>query len=75
MGDASDAKLVDKNNRDGTQPMQMQGSFPAQPNAMPMQAAMGPQGGTSQNAMAAGQQNPSGMSSGPQEWEWLTMSL
>lgn len=41
-------------------------------NALSMQAPMGPQGGGS--APQPGQNLPSNMS-GPQEWEWLTMSL
>lgn len=55
----------------------------SQPNAMPMQAAMGPQGGgmppTSQPLQNIPEGLPAGMQpgsmSGPREWEWLTMSL
>jgi GATA-binding protein len=44
-------------------------------NTVSMQAPMGPQGGTiAQSAAQAGQGLPPG-TSGPQEWEWLTMSL
>lgn len=54
-------------------------SVPAGPNAMPMQAPMGPQGGTMQAHTAAQDDAPSdlqaNMMTGPQEWEWLTMSL
>lgn len=49
----------------------------AHPNAVSMQAPMGPQGGGSaagQSAAQSGQGMPPGMT-GPQEWEWLTMSL
>ena len=45
----------------------------AHPNAVSMQAPMGPQGGGSA-AGQTGQGMPAGMT-GPQEWEWLTMSL
>ena len=53
-------------------------------NAVPMQAPMGPQGGTGltgpqqqqqQLAMTGPNAIPAGMMTGPQEWEWLTMSL
>lgn len=62
----------------------------SQPNSMPMQAAMGPQGGTPGPAqgpqpqmMMMGPMDPNNlppgippdMMTGPQEWEWLTMSL
>jgi GATA-binding protein len=56
----------------------MQNLFGSQQNTMPMQAAMGPQGG-GMGPGNAGQQGPPGvppsMMTGPQEWEWLTMSL
>jgi len=51
--------------------------LPSQTNAVPMQAAMGPQGGTMARQPPHGA-NPAmqpGMMTGPQEWEWLTMSL
>lgn len=79
------------------QPLGSSGALSAsQANALPMQAQMGPQGGTpmpmSMSAAAGGQQMqpggggmmgghgpppgiPPGMMTGPQEWEWLTMSL
>ncbi|KAK5127701.1 hypothetical protein LTR08_004328 [Meristemomyces frigidus] len=51
-------------------------------NPMPMQAPMGPQGGTDMSGSSQQQQMmmgatgiPPGMMTGPQEWEWLTMSL
>ncbi|KAK3706361.1 Sodium- and chloride-dependent GABA transporter 1 [Vermiconidia calcicola] len=45
--------------------------LPNQPNTVPMQAPMGPQGGTDEQGKL-----PPGMAmTGPQEWEWLTMSL
>lgn len=55
----------------------------SQPNAMSMQAPMGPQGGTvpptSQPLQNIPEGLPAGMQpselSGPREWEWLTMSL
>ena len=56
-------------------------TLPSLPNAMPMQAAMGPQGGTVPGQITPTGSVPSGPSSavgrmtGPQEWEWLTMSL
>ncbi|KAK4550754.1 hypothetical protein LTR36_000333 [Oleoguttula mirabilis] len=64
-------------------------TLPLQPNLMPMQAAMGPQGGTpgptqgQHPQMMMGPLDPNdlppgippGMMTGPQEWEWLTMSL
>ena len=65
-------------------------TMPTNPNAMTMQAPMGPQGGTAQgppmgpagplmgpNAQHPGMPHgiPAGMMTGPQEWEWLTMSL
>lgn len=58
----------------------MRGPFDSQQNIVPMQAAMGPQGGGGgPHGGAAGQQGPPGvppsMMTGPQEWEWLTMSL
>lgn len=79
MGDADD--VAGKSTKDGPAGMQpMQGTFSAQQGNMGMQAAMGPQGGGAQSsAGATGQQAPSGvppgMNTGPQEWEWLTMSL
>jgi GATA-binding protein, other eukaryote len=64
-------------------------TLPSQPNAMPMQAAMVPQGGGPPEMAMDGQMPmiplgpngelpegiPPGMMTGPQEWEWLTMSL
>ena len=88
MADAEDAnaKASGKSNKDGTQmPQQAQlapSSLPSQPNYVAMQAPMGPQGGgqphphpmmNSQEGMPAGM--PQGVMTGPQEWEWLTMSL
>ncbi|OQO07030.1 hypothetical protein B0A48_07596 [Cryoendolithus antarcticus] len=81
MTDRNDAKSTDTGNKEsmgGLQPMQ--NTFLAQPNAMPMQAAMGPQGGTTmqggpQMQMMVPGQRPDGSVPGPAEWEWLTMSL
>lgn len=82
MGDADEMSIgasgFSRSRKEGQQRLQpMQSSFGAQQNAMPMQAAMGPQGGGGGHASAG--QVPSGvppsMMTGPQEWEWLTMSL
>jgi GATA-binding protein, other eukaryote len=56
------------------QPQAPVSALSSRPNAVSMQAPMGPQGGT-QNANKG---LPSGVSpemTSPQEWEWLTMSL
>lgn len=52
-------------------------TLPSQPNAVPMQAAMGPQGGgpPGHDGQSIPAGIPAGMMTGPQEWEWLTMSL
>lgn len=58
-------------------------SMPAKANAPPMHASMFPQGGGGQAAshLSPGSNNgpppgiPASMLTGPQEWEWLTMSL
>ena len=53
-------------------------TLPSQPNAISMQAPMEPQGGTTsrQSGTRTQQELPPGVSTGgPQEWEWLTMSL
>lgn len=56
-------------------------TLPSQPNAVSMQAPMYPQGGTAttqsikSRASTASTSPPGLSSSGPQEWEWLTMSL
>jgi GATA-binding protein len=83
MDDADDMSIgssgFSRSKRDGqprTQPMQ--NLFGSQQNNLTMQAAMVPQGGGMGHANA-GQQGPPGvppsMMTGPQEWEWLTMSL
>ena len=79
MGDVED--VAGQTPNEGVPGMQpVQSAFPTQHNNLPMQAAMGPQGGGMPGpAAAAGQQGPQGlpqgMMTGPQEWEWLTMSL
>lgn len=82
MGDAEDMSIgasgFSRARKEGQPRLQpMHSSFGAQQNTMPMQAAMGPQGGGGGHANAG--QVPSGvppsMMTGPQEWEWLTMSL
>jgi len=79
MGDAEE--IGGKSLNEEPSSMQpMQNTFVAQQSNLPMQAAMGPQGGGVPGPVAAaGQQAPSGvpqgMMTGPQEWEWLTMSL
>ena len=71
--------------KDSTHSQQMQqqmaGTMP-QPNTVSMQAPMGPQGGGAgqSHQMQTGSHGsppgiPPGMMTGPQEWEWLTMSL
>ena len=77
MGDADDMSLGGglRSRKDAQSKVPpMHGQFSSQQNTMPMQAAMGPQGGS-----ASGPQPPPGvppnMMTGPQEWEWLTMSL
>jgi GATA-binding protein len=83
MDDADDMSIgssgFSRSRRDTQQrPQPMQNLFGSQQNTMPMQAAMGPQGG-GMGPGNAGQQGPPGvppsMMTGPQEWEWLTMSL
>jgi GATA-binding protein len=83
MDDADDMSIgssgFSRSRREGHQrPQPMQNLFGSQQNTMPMQAAMGPQGG-GMGPGNAGQQGPPGvppsMMTGPQEWEWLTMSL
>jgi len=66
--------------RSQRQPQLAPSSLPMQPNAVSMQAPMGPQGGglprTSQPMQDIPEGLPVGMQmNGPQEWEWLTMSL
>ena len=79
MGDAED--VAGRSVKEGPPGIQsIQNTLVAQQSNLPMQAAMGPQGGGVPGpAAAAGQQAPSGvpqgMMTGPQEWEWLTMSL
>lgn len=79
MVDAED--VAGKSQKEGMPAMQpVPNTFPAQQGNMQMQATMGPQGGgVPGQAGAAGQQAPPGvppgMMTGPQEWEWLTMSL
>lgn len=78
MGDADDAKSQKEGVASGMQPMQ--NTFSAQQSNLQMQAAMGPQGGGAPGSVAAAGQPglpgvPQGMMTGPQEWEWLTMSL
>ena len=83
MDDADDMSIgssgFSRSRRDPQQrPQPMQNLFGSQQNNLPMQAPMVPQGGGIGNANA-GQQGPPGvppsMMTGPQEWEWLTMSL
>jgi len=83
MDDADDMSIgssgFSRSRRDGQQrPQPMQNLFGSQQNNLSMQAAMVPQGGGIGNA-SSGQQGPPGvppsMMTGPQEWEWLTMSL
>ena len=83
MGDADDMSIASsgfsRSRKDGQQRLQpMRSPFDSQQNIVPMQAAMGPQGGGGAHGNA-GQQGPPGvppsMMTGPQEWEWLTMSL
>lgn len=82
MGDADDMSASfggsSRSRKDPQTRLQpMQNSFGSQ-NTTPMQASMGPQGG-GPGSSGSGQQPPSGvppsMMTGPQEWEWLTMSL
>lgn len=82
MGDtdeASPAKSGGRTRRDLNSPQQQLAPnvLPSQSNTMPMQAVMGPQGGNMPgqppHAPPPGMQP--GMMTGPQEWEWLTMSL
>ncbi|KAK5129012.1 hypothetical protein LTR85_000345 [Meristemomyces frigidus] len=82
------AKVIKNNVVLAPQPFQPN-VMPMQPESMPMQAPMGPQGGTPgpmpgphpQMMMGPLDPNnlppgiPPGMMTGPQEWEWLTMSL
>lgn len=87
MGNADDTsgQATNKGKKDGVLQSQqyMQNTASAQPHAVSMQAPMGPQGGTQQGLqMGTGQQGvspggaiPQGLMTGPQEWEWLTMSL
>jgi GATA-binding protein len=77
MSDANEVRVMDTGKSIAAPTVQMQNAFPAQPNAMPMQAAMGPQGGTQITQQMGGQQQMqlSSGPAGPQEWEWLTMSL
>lgn len=54
-------------------------SMPSQPNAVSMQAPMGEQGGGASYMNSGSSRLPQGVpadvANGPQEWEWLTMSL
>jgi len=83
MDDADDMSIgssgFSRSRRDGQQrPQPAQNLFGSQQNNLSMQAAMVPQGGGIGNS-SSGQQGPPGvppsMMTGPQEWEWLTMSL
>ena len=81
MQDAEDGtKAIAPRRNDPTQsaqgPRLAPNLMPGQ-NALSMQAPMGPQGGTSttsQSTSPGGPAHPANMT-GPQEWEWLTMSL
>lgn len=60
----------------GQQPPFASGAVGPQPNLVSMQAPMGPQGGTPAANQGQGVPGiPTGMIQGPQEWDWLTMSL
>lgn len=82
MEDADDMSIgssgFSRSRKDGARNQPMQNLFGSQQNAMSMQAAMSPQGG-GMGPGNPGQQIPPGvppsMMTGPQEWEWLTMSL
>nr|POE79406.1 nitrogen regulatory protein area [Quercus suber] len=77
--EASPGKAVSKKAKDAHGQMQQpltSSSMVPQPNNVSMQAAMGPQGGGSAQSQDLSLTGiPSGMVQGPQEWEWLTMSL
>ena len=86
MPDAEDAtvKVSGRGKNEGTQltqPRLAPNTLSPQPNAVSMQAPMGPQGGgpAGQSGRPSQQSLPPGVSpgamTGPQEWEWLTMSL
>lgn len=86
MGDADDMSMASsgfsRSRKDGQQQrlQAMRNPFDSQQNIVPMQAAMGPQGGGGPHGNLGGQQQgppgvPPSMMTGPQEWEWLTMSL
>lgn len=86
MADADDVSIKSgsRGQKEGTQDLKLQASNASSltPNASAMHAAMIPQGGGpgQQQQMSLGQHGtapgiPPNMMTGPQEWEWLTMSL
>ena len=87
MIDAEDMtpKAISRGKMDGAQGLPQRlapNNLPSQPNTVSMQAPMEPQGGGRSSNTAAGHVSerlppdvsPNSMT-GPQEWEWLTMSL
>lgn len=81
-GNSIDTEMQDVST-DGQPPQTVPNPLASQPNALSMQAPMGPQGGgippTSQPLQNIPEGLPAGMQAGamtgPREWEWLTMSL
>nr|AAG48616.1 nitrogen response factor NRF1 [Fulvia fulva] len=85
MAEAEEPKAGNKNPKEGTSgtqhPPLMANAMSLKPNAPPMHAQMVPPGGgAGPGQMTPGQHGPPpgvppSMITGPQEWEWLTMSL
>lgn len=79
MADAEDASTSRNTATPRAQQQQTPTSAPSQSNTLSMQTPMGPQGGGQADLNSSQGRLPQGLPSdalnGPQEWEWLTMSL